>query len=107
MSTPTTVTSQRSRAANLGDWLNEPYIQEPVIATLKAAPYPMTLREISEAAHVHLRPANRVLCRLHRKGLVERYKLPLQRHAFCRKTWKVLPNQARRLLFVYSWANHI
>jgi predicted transcriptional regulator len=89
--------------ANLGEWRNEPYMQEPVIAALKRADFPMTLREIADAAAVPLRPANRVLCRLHKKGLVDRRKLAMQRHAFCRKTWKIVPYAARRMLYVYSW----
>lgn len=90
--------------ARLGRWLNEPYMQEKVISALKCAENPLTLREISEAANVPLRPANRVLFRLYKRGSVSRYKLPLQRHAFCRKRWECVPYAARRMLFVYSWA---
>jgi predicted transcriptional regulator len=78
-------------------------MQEPVITALRSAAFPMTLREIADAADVPLRPANRVLYRLHKKGLVARRRLPMQRHAFCRKTWKVVPYAARRLLYVYNW----
>jgi hypothetical protein len=87
----------------LKKWLNEPYVQEPVITALKSAEWPLTLREVAEQADVHLRGANRVLCRLHKKGLVSRRKLAMQRHAFCRKRWEIVPGAARRLLFVYKW----
>lgn len=91
------------RAVFLEEWISAPYVQEPVIAALKAAEWPLTLREVAEAAHVRLRPANRVLGRLCAKRMVTRYKLPMQRHAFCRKRWICIPNAARRLLYVYRW----
>ena len=90
-------------AKRLGEWLNEPYIQDPVIAALKAAQWPLTLREVSEAANVRLRPANRALYRLYKKRLVTRHKLPIQRHAFCRRRWECIPYAATRMLFVYTW----
>jgi hypothetical protein len=101
---PHSVSCHAHPSANLKDWLNEPYMQEPVIPALKVAPWPMTLREIADAANVPLRPANRVLYRLWKKGVITRQQLPMQRHAFCRKTWKCVPNAARRMLFVYHWA---
>jgi hypothetical protein len=88
---------------HLRGWLNEPYMKEKVIAALQRAQYPLTLREISEAADVPIRPANRVLYRLWKKGSASRYKLPLQRHAFCRKRWACVPFAAKRMLYVYSW----
>jgi hypothetical protein len=92
------------RLAHLKGWINEPYMQEPVIAALKAAQWPLALREVAEAANVPLRPANRVLRRLCGKGLVARQKIALQRHAFCRKRWECVPSAARRMLYVYRWA---
>jgi hypothetical protein len=88
---------------HLSGWINEPYMQDRVVAALRAAEHPLTLREVAETASVPLRPANRVLYRLYRKGSVTRYKLPLQRHAFCRKRWKCVPYAATRMLFVYRW----
>lgn len=91
------------RSIYLRGWINEPYIQEPVIAVLKRAEWPLTLREVAREADVHLRGANRVLYRLCKKGLVTRRKLAMQRHAFCRKTWQCIPNAATRKLYAYSW----
>lgn len=96
-------TDALDRTVFLRGWLNEPYMQDRVVAALKAAEWPRTLREISNAADVPLRPANRVLYRLWKKQLVSRYKLPMQRHAFCRRRWTCVPNAARRMLYVYSW----
>ena len=95
--------TDRDRALNLRNWLNEPYMQEKVIAALQRAEYPLTLREVSETADVPIRPASRVLYRLCKKGSASRYKLPMQRHAFCRKRWLCVPYAARRMLYVYSW----
>jgi predicted transcriptional regulator len=92
-----------NRITNLGAWVNEPYVQRTVIEALRLATWPMTLREIAEAANVPLRPANRVLHRLYNKGLIQRSKLPMQRHAFCRKSWECIPHAAKRMLYVYSW----
>ena len=89
--------------ARLGGWLNDPYVQEAVISVLQRAVVPLTLREVAEAAGVSLRPANRVLFRLWTKGLLHRRKLPLRRHAFCRKRWQCIPYAATRMLYVYSW----
>jgi hypothetical protein len=101
--TNSAATERTNPISNLQGWLHEPYIQEPVIAALRRAEMPLTLREISQAAGVRLRPANRVLFRLWKKGQVTRYKIPLQRHAFCRKRWECVPYAATRLLYVYSW----
>ncbi len=92
-----------NRADYLKGWLNDPYIQEPVIAVLTRAEWPLTLREIADQAEVHLGGANRVLYRLYKKGRVERQKLAIQRHAFCRKRWECIPYAATRMLYVYRW----
>ena len=91
------------RARYLDGWITEPYFQNRVIAVLQPADSPLTLREISQRADVPLRPTNRILYRLFKKGLASRYKLPMQRHAFCRKRWVCVPYAARRMLFVYKW----
>lgn len=100
---PPHTTGRANPALRLGEWLNEPYIKAPVVAVLKRADIPLTLSEVAQAAGVRLGPANRVLGRLVQKGLVSRRKLPMQRHAFCRKRWEVLPYEARRMLYVYTW----
>lgn len=90
------------RTVFLLGWLNEPYMQDMVVAALGAAQRPLTLREVAQAADVPLRSANRILYRLWKKQLVSRYKLPMQRHAFCRRRWQCIPNAARRMLYVYT-----
>ena len=92
------------KAANLGEWLNEPVIMDPVIAFLKAAEYPVLMREVALACAIPISCANRVLLRLHAAGRTTRYKLPMQRPGFCHKKNASTPGTATRMLFVYSWA---
>ena len=92
-------------AANLKGWLKEPRIKNAVVAFLKAAEYPMLMREVSEGCATQVSSANRVLLRLHKSGQVARHKLPIMRHAFCRKTMACVPHGATRMLYVYSWVD--
>ena len=91
-------------AANLGEWLNEPYITDPVIGFLRSAQMPVLMRDVATACGVSVNSANRVLLRLHASGRANRYKLPIQRHAYCHKRKAVIPYAATRMLFVYTWA---
>lgn len=93
------------KAANLGKWLNEPFVQDAVIAVMMQRNPPMLLREVAQACDLPIRAANRVLIRLHRKGVVDRHKLPMQRHAYCHRRKACIAGGARRMLYVYSWAD--
>jgi predicted transcriptional regulator len=90
-------------AANLTPWLNEPVVQDAVVAVLTREPRSYLLREVVEECGIPVDSANRVLRRLHLKGFVERYKLPIQRHAYRHRRKKCVPGGARRMLYVYSW----
>lgn len=90
-------------AANLRGWLNKPYQTDKVIAVLKRAEYPLLMRDVAEASSLPVSIANRILLRLHQRGWVRRWKLPIKRHAYCRKTRAVVPYGATRQLYVYSW----
>ena len=91
------------RAANLGEWLQEPYRKDVVVAFLKAAEWPVLLREVADGCAIQLSTANRVLLRLHAAGQATRHKLPIQRPGYCHKRKAVTPGSATRMLFVYSW----
>lgn len=91
-------------AANLRGWLNDPYVKDAVVAVLAAADQPLLMREVAEACDIPVRCANRVLLRLHKRGEVSRYRLPIQRPAYCHKRKAVVPGGATRMLFVYSSA---
>jgi len=68
------------RAANLGEYLNEPTVKNAVIDVLKRAEQSLLLREIAMDSELPISSVNRVLGRLHRRGLVTRYKLSVQGH---------------------------
>ena len=90
------------KASTLGEWLNEPYRKDAVVAFLKSADKPLLLREVAEGCAIQLSSANRVLLRLHAAGQATRHKLPIQRPAYCHKRRAVVPCGARRMLYVYS-----
>lgn len=97
--------SRPDRAVNFGEWLNEPYVQDVVIKMLvEAEDCPLVLRDFVCTGGLPIASANRVLLRLHDKGLVTRQKLAMQRHIYCHKTKACLPYAARRMVFAYLWA---
>ena len=91
----------------MGKWLNEGYRKDPVVAFLKAAEWPVLLREVADGCAIQLSTANRVLLRLHAAGEATRHKLPIQRPGYCHKTRKSTPGTARRMLFAYSWVGEL
>lgn len=93
----------RSAAANLRGWIPEPYVTNPVIAVLKSAEYPLLMCEVAEACGYPVVCVNRVLLRLEKSGRATRHQLPIQRHAYCRKTMACVPGGATRMLYLYSW----
>lgn len=94
----------RRSAANLTGWLNEPWVKGPVLDVLKRAEYPLLMCEVAEACGIPVRAANRVLRRAVEDGQATRWKLPIKRHAYCRKTRACIPHGATRQLYVYSSA---
>lgn len=100
---PMAVGAGERRTANLAPWLNEPVVQDAVAGVLMRADQPMLLCEAAAACDLPLWTANRVLGRLCRKGVATRYKLPMQRHAYCHRRKTCIPGGATRMLFVYSW----
>lgn len=93
-------------AANLNGWLNEPYVKNAVIAVLRRTEQSILLREVAAEADVPISSANRVLGRLHKRGMVTRYKLPMLSPMHCRpKVTPWLPFKATRMLYVYEWVD--
>lgn len=92
-------------AKNLRGWLNEPVVQDAVVHALTKVEYPLTLSEVAVACDVSIAAANSALLRLHKKGFVRRYRLPMQRHAYCHRRKACVPGGATRLLYVYAWAD--
>ena len=91
-------------SSNFGIWLNEPTVQDAVVAALLNADQPILLREVALECRVQISSANRVLCRLHKKGLVTRYKLPVQGHPSRYGHKPCLLCTATRLLYLYTKA---
>ena len=92
-----------NRSANLSGWLNEPYVQDVVVRMLVEAEYALVLRDFVCTGGVPIASANRVLGRLHGRGLVSRCKLPMHRHIYSRKLGACIPGGAVRLVYAYEW----
>lgn len=90
-------------AANLEGWLNEPYVEREVVKMLVEADCVLVLRDFVCTGSIPIASANRVLLRLHARGLVTRYKLPTHRHIYCHKRKACIPGGARRMVFAYTW----
>lgn len=90
-------------AANLGEWLNEPYVQDVVVKMLVEADCALVLRDFVCTGGIPIASANRVLLRLHDRGFVTRYKLPMDRHIYCHKRKACVAWGARRMVFAYTW----
>ena len=93
------------KAANLGEWLHEPYRKGPIVAFLKAAEWPVLMCEVAKGCNLPVSYTNRVLLRLHAAGQVTRYKLPIKRPGYCHKRKISTPGTATRHLFVYAWGD--
>lgn len=89
---------------NLGEWANEPIIQNQVIALMEDRACPVTLREIYLPLGLPRQNVNRVLGRLHGKGVVTRYKIPERRHRYDLRAKAIQPEAATRLCFLYSFS---
>ena len=88
---------------NLGEWANEPIIQNQVIAYMQSIDAPMLLREVYRPLRLSKAAVNRVLCRLHAKGILTRYKIPLRRHRPGRMAEPALHDAATRQCYLYSF----
>lgn len=89
---------------NLGDWQNLPIVQDQVIAYMESIDAPMLLREIYVPLRLPRTTVNRVLGRLHAKGVVHRYKIPVQCHRPDGQSSSVVTDGATRQCFLYSFA---
>ena len=89
---------------NLGDWANEPIVQDKVLAYMEQIGAPMLLHEIYYPLHLPKVSVNRVLGRLHAKGVLTRYKVPVRRHGPGRRAEPAPHDAATRQCFLYSFA---
>lgn len=87
---------------NLGEWQNLPVVQDQVIAYLESMRQPLLLREIYRPLGLPRYTVNRVLARLHTKGFLTRYKIPVQQHRPDSQSRSIVPEAATRQCYLYS-----
>jgi predicted transcriptional regulator len=90
---------------NLGKWANQPIVQDQVIAYMESIDAPMLLREIYHPLRLPRTTVNRVLGRLHAKGVLTRHKVQVRQHLPGRSTGSSIPDAATRYCFLYRFAD--
>lgn len=89
--------------SNLGDWENPPVIQDQVLAYMEQVGGAVILSDIYRPLGLPRYTVNRVLGRLHSKGIVSRYKIPVRvRRYDCRRKVE-LPGGATRQCYLYRF----
>jgi len=91
---------------NLGDWENPPVIQDQVLAYMEQIGGAMLLSDIYRPLGLPRYTVNRVLGRLHSKGILSRYKVPVRLHRYDSRRRKPLPDGAIRQCYIYSLAGN-
>ena len=89
---------------NLDGWLNSPDVQDQVIAYMDEIGAPMLLREIYHPLRLPKVSVNRVLGRLHAKGILVRYQIPVQFHQPGRRSETAPRGAATRQCYLYSFS---
>lgn len=90
--------------SNLGEWENEPVVQDQVIAYMEGMRQPLLLREIYRPLGLPRYIVNRVLGRLHAKGVLNRYKIPDRWHRPNLTPGNGFQRAVTRHCFLYSFA---
>lgn len=90
---------------NLGEWANEPIVQDQVIAYMEQLAAPALLREIYRPLGLPRTAVNRVLDRLYAKGVVIRWKIPVECHRPGARMQPAEPGIAIRQCYLYSFAD--
>ena len=85
------------------EWANEPVIQDQVIAYMEEIGAPMLLRDIYHPLRLPKVSVNRVLGRLHAKGIVSRYKIPVVGHRPGRRAETAPRDGATRHCYLYGF----
>lgn len=91
--------------SNLGDWENPPVIQDQVIAYAESLGCSFILRDIYRPLRLPRYTVSRVLSRLHSKGVLSRYKVPVRLHRYDTKVRALDPSGATRQCYLYSFAD--
>lgn len=88
---------------NLGDWQNAPVVQDQVIAYMEQIGAPMLLREIYRPLQLPKVSVNRVLGRLHAKGILTRWKIPVRCHRPARLGQPAPQDAATMRCYLYAF----
>jgi hypothetical protein len=89
--------------SNLGDWENPPIIQDQVLAYMDSLGAPVLLREVYRPLGLPKEHVNRVLGRLHAKGVLTRWKIPVSTHRPVPRSGKAMADAATRQCFLYAF----
>lgn len=89
---------------NLGPWTNEPVVQDLVLAYMEQLNCPAILREIYIPLGLPRYTVNRVLGRLHTKGVLIRSKIPVTSRRPDRDGGSARPDAFTRQCYLYSFA---
>ncbi|GGD58638.1 hypothetical protein GCM10010990_04900 [Croceicoccus mobilis] len=92
------------RNDNLGAWQNAPVIQDEVISYIDKLGGSFILRDVYRPLGLPRRTVNRVLLRLHAKGVLTRRKVPIELPCPARRPGSASPHTARRMCYLYSYA---
>jgi predicted transcriptional regulator len=88
----------------LKPWMNPPFVQDAVLAFVRASTGPVFMREICDALDLSATAVNLVLYRLHTRGVVSRYKIPAQQvGGWSKKLKRPLPGGVTRATYLYSY----
>ncbi len=90
---------------NLEKWQNAPLIQDQVIAYAESLGSSFILRDVYKPLCLPRYTVSRVLCRLHSKGVLNRYKIPVRLHRYDTKARVLNPAGATRQCYLYSFAD--
>lgn len=92
---------------NFGEHENAPVVQDAVLGYVDQLASSFTLRDIYRPLGLPRMHVQRVLGRLHAKGVLTRYKIPVQIHRYDRRTQSIVSGGATRQCFLYQFADEV
>ena len=95
------------RNDNLGAWQNAPVVQNEVISYIDSLGGSFILRDVYRPLGLPRRTVNRVLLRLHAKGVLTRRKVPVELPCPTRGAGGPREKTVRRMCYLYSYADGI
>lgn len=99
--------TSRATIDNLSGHVPEPIVQDQVIAYIEHLACSFLLRDIYRPLGLPRTHVNRVLGRLHDKGILDRWPIPVESHRFDRKSGVLQRSGATRTCFLYAFAEEV